>query len=290
MTASSPQRFRARKSLGQHHLVDAEVLDRILAAAELTQDDVVLEVGPGLGMLTRGLVDRVSRVVAVEMDARLALSLPSRLGHPANLTTVEGDARTMDIGSLVGGEPGYKVVANLPYYAANPIVRRLLEAEPKPGLMVFMVQQEVARVMVAEPGRMGILSVATQFYAEPALVCDVPPAAFRPPPKVTSAVVRLEIRPQPAVAVSDRDAFFALVRAGFSAPRKQLRNSLSQGLGVPAAAVGELLEGLHLDGSRRPETLTLDEWAAVYRALETRTLPAAELPGDSEPFNDSPER
>ena len=285
MTASSPQRFRARKSLGQHHLVDAEVLDRILAAAELTQDDVVLEVGPGLGMLTRGLVDRVSRVVAVEMDARLAASLPSRLGHPANLITVEGDARTMDIGSLVGGEPGYKVVANLPYYAANPIVRRLLEAEPKPGLMVFMVQQEVAQVMVAEPGRMGILSVATQFYAQPSLVCDVPPAAFRPPPKVTSAVVRLEIRPQPAVAVAvpDPDAFFALVRAGFSAPRKQLRNSLSQGLRVPAAAVGELLAGLDLDGSRRPETLTLDEWVTVYRGWETHSSSDVNPSGNSGP-------
>ena len=269
MTASTPQRSRARKSLGQHHLVDTEVLGSILAAADLTEEDVVLEVGPGLGTLTRVLVDRASRVVAVEMDPRLAASLPSRLGHPANLTTVEADARTMDIGSLVGIGTAYKVVANLPYYAANPIVRRLLEAEPKPNLMVIMVQQEVARVMVAGPGRMGLLSVATQYYAQPALVCDVPPAAFRPPPKVTSAVVRLEIRPRPAVAVADREAFFDLVRAGFSAPRKQLRNSLSHGLGVPGAVVGQLLEDLDLDGRRRAETLTLDEWAAVYGAWES---------------------
>ena len=284
MTASSRQRLRARKSLGQHHLVDAGVLSRILAAAELTEEDVVLEVGPGLGTLTRGLVERVSRVVAVEMDPRLAASLPKRLGHPANLATIEADARTMDIGSLVGNEPGYKVVANLPYYAANPIVRRLLESEPKPALMVIMVQQEVARVMVAEPGRMGLLSVATQYYAQPALVCDVPPAAFRPPPKVTSAVVRLEIRPHPAVAVGDREAFFDLVRAGFSAPRKQLRNSLSHGLGVPGAVVGQLLEGLDLDGRRRAETLTLDEWAAVYRSWETHPSPDAGPSGDSGPF------
>ena len=266
------------------------MLDRILAAAELTDEDVVLEVGPGLGTLTRGLVERVSRVVAVEMDPRLAASLASRLGHPANLTTVEGDARTMDIGSLVGNEPGYKVVANLPYYAANPIVRRLLEADPKPGLMVFMVQQEVARVMVAEPGRMGLLSVATQYYALPSLVCDVPPAAFSPPPKVTSAVVRLGIRPKPAVAVADREAFFALVRAGFSAPRKQLRNSLSHGLGVPGAVVGELLESLDLDGRRRAETLTLNEWAAVYRGWETHTSPDAGPSGDCGPFKESSAR
>ena len=285
MTASSPQRFRARKSLGQHHLVDAGVLSRILAAAELTEEDVVLEVGPGLGTLTRGLVERVSRVVAVEMDSRLAASLPQRLGHPANLVTIEADARTMDIGSLVGNEPGYKVVANLPYYAANPIVRRLLEAEPKPGLMVIMVQREVARVMVAEPGRMGLLSVATQYYAQPALVCDVPPAAFRPPPKVMSGVVRLKIRPHPAVAVADREAFFDLVRAGFSAPRKQLRNSLSHGLGLPGAVVGQLLEGLDLDGRRRAETLTLDEWAAVYRGWETHTQPAGPS-GEPGPFTE----
>ena len=274
MTASSPQRYKARKSLGQHYLVDAVVLERILEAAELSAPDVVLEIGPGLGSLTRGLLERVARVIAVEMDPRLAASLASRLGNPANLTTVEADARTMDIGSLVGGQAGYKVVANLPYYAANPIVRRLLEAEPKPGLMVFMVQKEVAQVMVAEPGRMGLLSVATQYYARPSLVCDVPPEAFNPPPKITSAVVRLEVRPEPAVAVADRDAFFALVRAGFSAPRKQLRNSLSHGLGVPGAEVGEFLEGLDLDGSRRAETLNIEEWAALYRGWETRTTQA----------------
>ena len=271
MTASSPQRNKARKSLGQHYLVDAVVLERILEAAELSAQDVVLEIGRGLGSLTRGLLERVASVIAVEMDPRLAASLASRLGNPANLTTVEADARTMDIGSLVGGQAGYKVVANLPYYAANPIVRRLLEAEPKPGLMVFMVQKEVAQVMVAEPGRMGLLSVAIQYYARPSLVCDVPPEAFNPPPKITSAVVRLEVRPEPAVAVADRDAFFALVRAGFSAPRKQLRNSLSHGLGVPGAEVGEFLEGLDLDGSRRAETLTIEEWAALYRGWEART-------------------
>ena len=252
----------------------------------MTEEDVVLEVGPGLGTLTRGLVERVSRVVAVEMDPRLAASLPQRLGHPANLSTIEADARTMDIWSLMGNEPGYKVVANLPYYAANPIVRRLLEAEPKPGLMVIMVQQEVARVMVAEPGRMGLLSVATQYYAKPALVCDVPPAAFRPLPKVTSSVVRLDIRPNPAVKVADREAFFDLVRAGFSAPRKQLRNSLSHGLGVPGAEVGQLLEGLHLDGRRRAQTLSLDEWAAVYRSWETHTAPAAGSSRDTVPFTE----
>ena len=183
-------------------------------------------------------------------------------------------ARDVDIGSLVDGHTSYKLVANLPYYAASPIIRRFLEADRKPELMVVMVQREVAQTMTAAPGKMGLLSVATQYYARPSLVCDVPPEAFNPPPKITSAVVRLEVRPEPAVAVADRDAFFALVRAGFSAPRKQLRNSLSHGLGVPGAEVGEFLEGLDLDGSRRAETLTIEEWAALYRGWEARTTEA----------------
>ena len=269
MTAPRPRRFRASKSLGQHFLADARVLNRVLEAAQLSAGDVILEVGPGRGTLTRSLVKRASRVVAVEKDPELASSLPARLGHPGNLATVEADARTVDIGSLVRHEPGYKVVANLPYYAANPIIRRLLEAEPKPLLMVVMVQREVAETMVAAAGKMGLLSVAIQYYARAALVCHVPPGAFRPPPKVTSSVVLLEPLPRPAVEVADREAFFALVRAGFSAPRKQLRNSLSHGLGAPQADIGRLLEGLQIDGRRRPQTLNLEDWAQIYRAWET---------------------
>jgi 16S rRNA (adenine1518-N6/adenine1519-N6)-dimethyltransferase len=160
------------------------------------------------------------------------------------------------------------VVANLPYYAANPIIRRFLESQPRPKLLVVMVQKEVARAMLAKPGEMSLLSVATQYYAEPVLVCNVPPRSFRPPPKVTSSVVRLVPRPRPAVDVSDERAFFNLVRAGFAAPRKQLRNSLGQGLGIPPAQVGQILADLALDGSRRAETLTLDEWALIFGVWE----------------------
>jgi 16S rRNA (adenine1518-N6/adenine1519-N6)-dimethyltransferase len=134
--------------------------------------------------------------------------------------------------------------------------------------MVVMVQQEVAHSMAASPRKMGLLSVATQFYSVPKVVCTVPPRLFRPPPKVTSALVRLEVRAKPAVDVADPDAFFELVRAGFSAPRKQLRNSLSHGLGVPAMVVGELLADLGLDGSLRPANLSLEDWAMIHRAWE----------------------
>ncbi len=263
-------RVRPRKALAQHFLVDSHILSRIVAAAQLASEDVVVEIGPGLGSLTRRLVSQVGRVVAVELDAALAASLPQRLGHPSNLTAVAADARTVSIAALVGEDTAYKVVANLPYYAANPIVRRFLEAEARPTLLVVMVQREVAHSMTAAPGEMTMLSVATQYYAVPSLVCTVPPSAFRPPPKVTSAVVRLEPRPTPPVEVGDPAAFFALVRAGFAAPRKQLRNSLSQGLATASAEAEQCLASAELDGRRRAETLSLEEWARLYRAWTQR--------------------
>lgn len=275
-TVTSPPPAKPRKSLGQHFLVDARILSRIVAAADLTPEDVALEIGPGRGALTRRLLARAARVVVVELDAGLAAALPGRLGNPPNLTVVTADARTVDIGSLVGDRSSgdrpaglaYKVAANLPYYAANPIIRRFLEAEPRPRSMVLMLQREVADSMTAGPGKMSLLAVATQYYATPRPVCLVPPSAFRPAPKVTSAVVRLDLRERPAVAVANTGAFFDLVRAGFSAPRKQLRNSLSQGLGLPAGLVGGLLAAAGIDGRRRAETLSIEEWAAVYTVRE----------------------
>ncbi len=274
MTAITPARRAGAKALGQHFLTDGRILDRIAAAAELGPQDLVLEVGPGRGALTRLLVAQAAQVVAVELDPELAAALPARLGHPGNLTVVAGDARTVDLAFLAGlvgpDRPlGYKVVANLPYYAANPIIRRFLEEPPRPSLprlslMVVMVQQEVARSMSASPGGMSILSVAVQFYAQAAQVCVVPPSAFRPPPKVTSAVVKLTPWATPPVAVADAAAFFTVVRAGFAAPRKQLRNSLAQGLGVEGSRVSALLDSLGLDGRRRAETLSLEEWARIY--------------------------
>ena len=239
-----------------------------MAAGEIDSDDVVLEVGPGRGALTRRLIERGAQVVAVELDSHLASSLSDRLGSPPNLTVVQADARTLEIAPLLGPDVAYKVVGSLPYYAANPIIRRFLENNPRPSLLVVMVQEEVARNMVAAPGRMGLLSVATQYYAVPKLVCTVPPRAFRPQPKVTSAVVRLEPRDRPPVDVADADIFFELLRAGFSSPRKQLRNSLAHGLGVPAVPVGEILANIGIDGSRRPATLSLEEWAIINGAWE----------------------
>ena len=257
--------------MGQHFLIDSGVLKRIAAAAELGPQDLVLEIGPGAGALTRHLLSSGARITAIELDPILAAALPSRLGNPPNLTVVNGDARTTDLDVLVGPVADYKVVGNLPYYAANPIIRRFLElksreSKTQPRLIVATLQEEVAHTITAAPGKMGLLSVAVQFYASARLVCSVPPKAFRPPPKVMSAVVRLDVRETPAVNVADEEAFFDVVRAGFSSPRKQLRNSLAHGLGVDTGVVSRLLAEVELDGSRRPATLSLEEWASVYSA------------------------
>lgn len=279
VSVTTPSRpSRPRKSLGQHFLVDSRIAARIVDAAQLTPLDTVLEIGPGRGVLTRRLVREAGSVVAVELDAKLCEELPQRLDYPKNLQCVFADARSADLPALAKNAPGaidhgYKVIGNLPYYAANPIMRLALESQPPPSLALFMVQKEVSESMTASPGDMTMLSVATQFYAEAKLVCSVPPSAFRPAPKVRSAVVRLELRQRPAVQVPNPQAFFDLVRAGFSAPRKQLHNSLSHGLLAEPGMVAAGLERAAIDGRRRPATLSLDEWASVYASWQEMQSP-----------------
>ena len=235
----------------------------------------MVEVGPGRGILTRELVKLARRVVAVEIDETLAARLASRTGEPPNLEVLTADARTVDLGV----EGPYKVVANLPYYAANPIIRRFLEADRQPTRLVVMVQREVAQSMTASPGRMTMLSVAVQFYGSPRMVCSVSPRAFRPAPKVHSAVVCIDVQPEARKRVDDESRFFQLVRAGFAAPRKQLRNSLAQGLGVAGAEASELLERVGIDAQRRPGTLTVDEWISLYNALPSNAMPESACEG-----------
>ena len=210
-------------------------------------------------------------VVAVELDQTLAQRLSYAYLDCPNIQVVAADARELDIGALVGCA-GYKVVANLPYYAANPILRHFLEAERKPGVMVIMLQREVAEVVAAEPGRMGLLSVAVQVYGKPHIVCSVPPRAFRPPPAVTSAVVRIDMYAESMVPGSG-EGFFQLVRAGFSAPRKQIRNSLSMGLQVSSDEAGAMLLAAGIEPTRRAQTLTIAEWWSLYRVSGTLADP-----------------
>jgi 16S rRNA (adenine1518-N6/adenine1519-N6)-dimethyltransferase len=262
---------RPRKRLGQHFLTDRRILQRILAAARLSPSDTVVEVGAGRGILTQGLAQAAGRVIAVEIDEALCEQIRLRLAPYPNVAIVSGDILTLPPEELLardGASPPYVVVANLPYYIASAVLRRFLEAQAPPQRLIVMVQAEVAESMAAEPGRMSLLSVATQFYARARILFYVPPRAFRPPPKVRSAVVQLDVRPQPAVAVDDREAFFRLVRGGFAAPRKQLRNVLALGLGLEPPAAAALLAAAAIDPQRRAQTLTIEEWAHLYEAWQ----------------------
>ena len=264
VSASTPPP-RAKKSLGQNFLVDRRVRAKIVEAADISPGDTVLEVGPGRGFLTKALAERAGRVVAVELDDALIPHLTKALTEHDNIEIVKGDARTIDIDTLVGTVTKYKVVANLPYYAATPIVRRFLETQHKPTTLVVMVQREVGQEMTARPGKMGILSVAIQVYGKPRIVASVPPRAFRPSPNVTSAVVRIDTYAEPLVKFDKAERFFSLVRAAFSAPRKQIHNSLKNGLETGPEEVMTILRNAGISPTRRAQTLSMDEWGDLYR-------------------------
>lgn len=288
---------RPSKGLGQHFLVNTGVLNKILAASQLDAQDTVIEVGPGLGILTQELARRVARVIAVELDATLAEFLSESLAAYQNTTIVQADILRLDPATLLQTEQGelenrsaerpalqmdqspdtpmfrrqdqirYKVVADLPYNIAAPVLRHFLEAPARPDLLVVMVQQEVARRMTAKPGEMSRLSLGVQLYGRPIIVEKVAPRSFYPVPKVNSAIVRIEVFPKPAVDIPP-DELFRVVRAGFSQPRKQLRNTLGAGLGLGTVKVEALLVEAGIDPQRRPQTLLLEEWAALCRVIK----------------------
>ena len=256
--------LRARKGLGQHFLIDEEVLQLITSAAELTPTDIVIEVGPGLGILTRELAGQADRVIAVELDNKLTAILKQALASFDNVTVINEDILNIDPATLLQEQKNYKVVANLPYYITSPVLRHFLEASVKPQIMIVMVQREVAEAIVAEPGQRSVLSISVQFYGEPRIVNYVPAQSFYPAPEVDSAILRIDLYPRPTVAV-DEKSFFELVRAGFTASRKQIANSLAQSLGLPKAEVLSLLERSSIAPQRRAETLTLEEWAELWQ-------------------------
>ncbi len=270
--------LKARKGLGQHFLIDQQVLKLITSAAELTPTDVVVEVGPGLGILTRELAGQAGWVIAVEVDRKLAEVLRQGLASFDNITIINDDILSIDPADLlqppkgivpqpVGSRSKYKVVANLPYYITSAVLRHFLESSVKPQIMVVMVQKEVAEAIAAKPGQMSVLSNSVQFYGEPSIVSYVPAESFYPAPEVDSAVLRISLYPQPAVAVTSETSFFQLVRAGFTASRKQIGNSLAQGLNLPKMQVLSLLEEAVIIPRRRAETLTLDEWARLWQVF-----------------------
>ena len=271
--ARAQPRPKPRKGLGQHFLTNLDLLNFILDAAVIGPRDTVVEVGPGLGSLTGLLAGRAHRVVAIELDTELAALLRAKL--PPNVEVHEADARQVTVEELLGGCVDYKLVGNLPYYAATPILRHFLESRCRPSVAVVMLQREVAREVCAEPGRMSLLSVGVQLYGRPRLVRIIRPGAFRPPPKVTSAVVAIEVYPQPAEGIGDTEGFFQVVCAGFSAPRKQLRNSLANGLAVSSSQSEQLLSQAAIEPRRRAETLSLAEWAQLYRCWHAQRHPTS---------------
>ncbi|UCC16203.1 MAG: ribosomal RNA small subunit methyltransferase A [Dehalococcoidales bacterium] len=265
--------LRARKNLGQHFLIDEEVLELILSTAELTGRDIVVEIGPGLGVLTEELCHRAGRVIAVELDDRLAGNLDRRLSGYQNLTIINRDILKIpppeiftEAGIILSS--GYKVVANLPYYITSPVLRHFLESELKPELMVVMVQKEVAGEIAAQPGKMSLLSLGIQLYGQPEIVTQVPAECFYPEPAVDSALLKIVPHQVSPVDVTDTQKFFSFVKAGFSAARKQLSNSLSNGLEMPKEKVQELLDDAGISPSRRAETLSLEEWAQLWHMYD----------------------
>jgi dimethyladenosine transferase len=250
-----------KKSLGQHWLKEPEILADIAEAAELTGDDVVLEIGPGLGTLTSRLLARANSVTAVEFDTDLARKLPGQFPGK-KLTVVNQDILQFDLNQL---PKNYKVVANVPYYITSKIVEKLMTAENKPSIAVLLVQKEVAERIAAEAGNMSVLSVSVQIFAEAELDIEVPRQFFTPPPKVDSQVVVLRTRNNPLITPEDQRGFFRIVKAGFSAKRKKLRSSLSGGLGIDKSAVEELLKNAGISPDARAEDLAIEDWKRLLK-------------------------
>lgn len=262
--------LRPHKGLGQNFLIDEIALQRVVEAADLKPEDAVLEIGPGLGSLTRLLADRCRRVVAVELDGALLPVLREVLAPHPNVQLVQGDILRLDPYELMQEEArpaaGYRVVANIPYYITSAVIRHLLETRRPPELLTLTVQREVAERICAQPGEMSLLALSVQVYGQPRVAGRIPAGAFYPPPEVDSAVIRVDLYDQPRIPVEQLPGFFQLAKAGFSQKRKTLRNALAGGMGWKAAQAEALLRQAGIDPQRRAETLSLDEWGAMTQA------------------------
>jgi len=244
------------KGLGQNFLVDRGALNNLLEAAELKKGDVVVEIGPGTGILTKELLEKAKKVIAFEKDKRMCALLQDSLGKFKNLKIIQGDILT----AAFKLPKNYKVVANIPYYITSPIIRKFLESENKPELMILMVQKEVGQRICAKPPNMSILSVSVQFYAKARIVRYVSRGSFWPSPKVDSAIIKINPLINADKKQINADIFFKIVKAGFSHPRKQLLNNFSKGLNLSREKIEKILKELDINPQQRAETLSTEKW------------------------------
>jgi len=256
------------KRLGQNFLLDQVALERIADGADIQAEDSILEIGAGIGSLTRYLCINADRVYAVELDANLIPALQEVLSDFDNVEIIQADILTLEPKELIE-QPCYKVVANIPYYITSKLIRHLLESGTPPDRIVLTVQKEVAMRICAQPGKMSLLSLAVQVYGNPQIFGKIPAGAFYPVPKVDSAIVRVDLYQQPVIQRSHLDTFFRLAKAGFQQKRKALRNSLGAGLHMTGVQAAELIKTADIDPLRRPETLSLDEWDKLVEAFES---------------------
>lgn len=257
------------KGLGQNFLENTISLQEIVSAAGLRPGDIVLEIGPGLGSLTRYLSLAALHVTSVELDRKLIPALEGILGAYKNIRLVQGDILKLDPSELMK-TPGYIVVANIPYYITSMVIRHLLEADLRPARVVLTVQKEVAERICAETGKMNLLALSVQVYGKPFITAVIPAESFYPAPKVDSAVLRIEVLLQPVIPEDMLENFFKLIKAGFSQKRKTLRNALSGGLRIAPEEAEELLSSAGIDPRRRAETLVLQEWGTVVEEYSAK--------------------
>jgi len=259
--------IKPKKELGQHWLHDQSVLDAICVAADIAENDHVIEIGPGLGTLTQNLLDNGAKVHAIEFDHDLAISLRARIkSHQERLEISEADIMRFDFTSL---PKEYKIVANIPYYLTSGLLRLISETANPPKKAVLLVQKEVAERVCAKPGQTSLLSISTQMYFDASLGILVPAALFTPPPKVDSQVLVLKRRETPYFGDADEKKIFQVVKAGFSERRKKLRSSLSGGLGISKEAADSLLTEAGINGDLRAQNLTLENWVQLARVLKS---------------------
>jgi 16S rRNA (adenine1518-N6/adenine1519-N6)-dimethyltransferase len=263
----STERLRPRRSLSQNFLTDEAALDAIVESAELQPGDRVVEIGPGLGVLTRRLLAAGASVLAVELDPRLAEWLRAELTGVPDFQLIEADALSLDPATMFAGS-NFKVVANIPYHITSPLLHAFLEGERPPTLTVLLVQAEVAERVAAPPGQMSYLSVFVQNVADAEVVARIPAEAFEPSPKVASAILRLRRRKEPAIPPGgERPSFYRLVQAGFRQRRKQLHNALARELPLPRETLTSAFAACAIDPERRAQTLSVDEWRCLLAQL-----------------------